>query len=114
MQAQKTSYSTCPTKAVSATEIERFVVDQVQEIGRNPELQNETLRQLIASREARQPDLEGERQRLQSELLSRQAEAKRLLAAVGEGRRDGTMVGNRLTELDAEIATLERRITTVR
>jgi site-specific DNA recombinase len=114
MQAQKTGYSTCPTKAVSATEIERFVVDQVREIGRNPELQNETLRQLMATREARQPDLEGERQRLQAELLSRQAEAKRLLAAVGEGRRDGTMVGSRLTELDAEIATLERRITTVR
>ena len=88
--------------------------DQVREIGKNPELQNETVRQLMASREARQPDLEGERQRLQTKMLSRQAEAKRLLAAVGEGRRDGSLVGDRLTELDAEIATLERRMTAVR
>lgn len=114
MNAQKSGYASCPTKSVSAIEIERFVMEQVREIGSNPELQDETLRQLMAVRETRQPDLEGERQRLQTELLQRQGEAKRLLAAVGDGRREGSMAGERLSELDAEIASLERRITTVR
>jgi site-specific DNA recombinase len=36
LQAQKKGWHTCPTKSVPAGEIERFVVDQVRGVGKDP------------------------------------------------------------------------------
>lgn len=44
-KAQKQGWHTCPSKSVPAGEIERFVVDQIRCIGRDPSLVAETLKQ---------------------------------------------------------------------
>jgi site-specific DNA recombinase len=114
VHAQKSGYADCQTKAIPALDIERFVVDRIRAIGSDPDLQDETLRQLVEARERRRPDLEGERLRLQQELLRRQEEAKRLLAAITDGRGGGTLLGERLSETETQMATMERRMTEVR
>ena len=112
--AQRSGYAACATKSISAFEIERFVVERIREIGADPALQGETLRQLMQAGEERKPNLEGERRRLQQELLRRQEEAKGLVAAIAEGRDGGPSAGERLSEIESNIATMQRRIAEVR
>ncbi|MDX2175037.1 MAG: recombinase family protein, partial [Candidatus Sumerlaeia bacterium] len=65
--AQRSGYASCATRGVSAAEIERFVVERIREIGADPTLQDEALRQLLASTRERRPQLDAERIRLQTE-----------------------------------------------
>src|SRR5205807_9462749 len=41
--AQKRGWDTCPSKSIPAGEIERFVIDQIRCIGRDPALLHETI-----------------------------------------------------------------------
>lgn len=43
LNAQKRGWNTCPSPSLPAGEIEKFVVDQIRQIGREPELVRETL-----------------------------------------------------------------------
>ncbi|MEX0714089.1 MAG: recombinase zinc beta ribbon domain-containing protein [Pirellulales bacterium] len=43
--AQKRGWQSCPSQSIPAGEIERFVVDQIKCIGRDPQLVAETVRQ---------------------------------------------------------------------
>ena len=48
-RAQTQGWKSCPTKSVPAEEIERFVVDHIRVIGRDPEMQSQALHQRTPS-----------------------------------------------------------------
>jgi site-specific DNA recombinase len=84
-QAQKRGWYTCPSKSVPAGELERFVVDQIRGVGRDPNILAETIRQVrtqyqkaIAELDLEQGSLERDiarkRKALQQE-LDRRADA---------------------------------------
>ena len=43
--AQKKGWNRCPSKSIPAVEIEQFVIEQIRDIGRDPDLVAETIRQ---------------------------------------------------------------------
>jgi site-specific DNA recombinase len=51
--AQKRGWHNCPSKSVPAPEIERFVVEQIKRIGRDPAMLNETVAQAAHMNAAR-------------------------------------------------------------
>jgi len=66
--AQKRGWHNCPSKSIPAPEIERFVVDQIKRIGRDPALLNETVAQAKSQGQSRVAELEAERRGLEREL----------------------------------------------
>ena len=74
--AQKRGWHTCPSKSIPAGEIEKFVVDQVRGIGRDPALLAETLGGARAEAKARIKELEAEKSGLERELERHNAEMR--------------------------------------
>jgi site-specific DNA recombinase len=68
--AQQRGWSECPAPSIPAAEIERFVVDQIRGIGRDPDLLRETLQQVHQQVEASQRTLTAERTILQRQVRS--------------------------------------------
>jgi site-specific DNA recombinase len=79
--AQKRGWKTCPSKSVPAGEIERFVVDQIRCIGRDPALRKEVLQQLKAQEKTQRQELQEEKRRF-TRALKRHSEA--LIKLVGK------------------------------
>ena len=63
LSAQKKGWDTCPTKSVPAGEIERFVVEQIRAIGRDPAVLAGTLRRMRQQAEEAMADLAPSRRR---------------------------------------------------
>jgi len=118
VHAQKRGWDTCPTKSVPAAEIERFVVDQIRAVGRDPGLVAETLRRAGRQREEDLGRLEAERRVLDRELAhlndgvrlaldaaSRDEAARGRLADLQDRIRKGEQ---RAMEVRQEMAALER------
>ena len=118
VHAQKRGWDTCPTKSVPAGEIERFVVDQIRAVGRNPGLVAETLRRARRQREEDLGRLDAERRVLDRELAqlndgvrlaldaaSRNEAARDRLADLQDRIRKGEQ---RALEIRQEMAALER------
>ncbi|MBI3865533.1 MAG: recombinase family protein [Planctomycetia bacterium] len=116
MQAQKRGWDTCPTKSVSAPEIEKFVVDQIRAIGRDPALVAETLAQARGQVEARLGELEAERRRLEQDLGQHHREVRELAISGMAGEPTMARLGDlnerirqaelRLGEIHTEVGTL--------
>jgi site-specific DNA recombinase len=107
--AQKHGWQTCASRSVPAGEMERFVVEQIKCIGRDPRLIAETLRQVHAQATEQSEVLSAEESRLARELKRHQQELARL--ASGPSLADG---GTRLADLSERIQSVERRVTEVR
>jgi len=118
VHAQKHGWDTCPTKSVPAAEIERFVVDQIRAVGRDPGLVAETLRHARRQRGEDLERLEAERRVLDRELgqlndgvrlaldaASRNEAARDRLADLQDRIRKGEQ---RALEVRQEMAALER------
>jgi len=105
LKAQKRGWATCPTKSVSAPEIEQFVVDQIREVGRDPRLVSETLNQVRARVERQVAELEAEWDGLESALRQHHAEIRGLMAESGRATERTT---GRLVELQERIQVAER------
>ncbi len=112
-RAQKQGWKKCPSPSVSAGEIERFVVDQIQAIGRDPTVIAETLDHTRRQAEDRLQQLRRERARHHEALRRGYADLTRLatsslddaqLADVHDGIRRAEC---RVTEIDAELAELD-------
>ena len=114
ISAQKRGWATCPTKSVPAQEIEDFVVERVREMGRNPALVEDAVRQLADIRTARGPEFEAEHARLKSELTGIRTELHTLVDALGRSGADSAAVTGRIVELEERAAKTERRMTEVR
>ncbi len=101
-RAQKRGWQSCPSKSVAAGEIERFVVDQIRCIGRDPGLVAETLKQT-----RRQAEEGIERLGKEREIVKR--ELKRDNAALGRATDPA-----HLADLHDRIDTAEHRLREIR
>ena len=108
--AQKRGWHTCPSKAIPAGEIEKFVVDQVRGIGRDPALLVETLSGARAEAKARIKELEAEKSGLERELKRHNAQMRDLAGTIGSG---GTTT-DRMADLLDRIRGVEERLAQVR
>jgi site-specific DNA recombinase len=114
LRAQQRGWQECPTPSIPAGEIERFVVDQIKGIGRDPLVIQETLAQARRQAEDQIERHKAERRGLVARLRRDHAELGRLAAASPPG--DPRLADahdrireaeRRITEIDDELATLE-------
>jgi site-specific DNA recombinase len=113
VNAQKRGWQSCPSKSIPAAPIEQLVLDQIRQIGRDPQLLNQVLAQARHQDDARLAELETERAALERDLLRGQGELRRLLAEVGAGESNGRLL-SRLAELQERLGHLEQRIARLR
>jgi site-specific DNA recombinase len=111
--AQKRGWNNCPSKSLPAGEIERFVVEQIKCIGRDPELLHETIAQARTLGQSQVEALEIESRRLERELTQWNNEIRGLLQKIvpSDGNTPATA---RLADLQERIRLAERRTTEVR
>jgi site-specific DNA recombinase len=104
--AQKRGWGECPAPSVPAGEIERFVVDQIKRIGRDPALIRDTLAQV-----RRQTDEGIERLSAEKTALARDVRQD----YVEVGHLAGTTVAGdpRIAEVQTRIRDAERRVTAI-
>jgi site-specific DNA recombinase len=105
--AQKRGWHSCPSKSVPAGEIEKFVVDQVRRIGRDPELRSLTFAAACARGTARVEALAAERCGLERDLARWDAEIRAVVTsgAVATATPDIP----RLADLHERVRLAERR-----
>jgi site-specific DNA recombinase len=106
--AQQRGWHTCPSKSVPAGEIERFVVEQIRCIGRDPALVQETFAQATAQATARMAELEAERRVLERDVARWTNEMPLLAEEVGRGT--GGSACARLADLQERLRAAERRM----
>jgi site-specific DNA recombinase len=112
--AQKRGWETCPTKSVPASEIERFVIDRIRGIGRDPGVLIKTLEQCRNQNRESVVRLEAEQKALQRELKRHQSEVRQLVretATHGHGTSPATV---QLADLKERIRVTEQRVTAIR
>jgi site-specific DNA recombinase len=78
LHAQKRGWHNCPTKSVPAGEIEKFVVEQIKCIGKDPAVLKETLRQARGQNQGSLTALQAEERRLVQELTRHHADLAKL------------------------------------
>jgi site-specific DNA recombinase len=109
--AQKRGWHTCPSKSVSAGEIERFVLGQIRRIGKDPALREATFAAACAHGKARLEELTCERRGLERSIEQWHAEIHTLVAG---GVHDGSTPDlSRLADVQERIRLAERRLTEV-
>ncbi len=107
-KAMKRGWYTCPSKSVPAGELERFVVDQIRTIGRDPGVLAETIRQVRTQSQKAIADLERERGTVERDIARHNKALKqRLAAAPGSNGAD-------VARQQDELRRLETRLTEVR
>jgi site-specific DNA recombinase len=118
LRASKEGWHVCPTRSLPAGEVERFVVDRIRGIGRDPALVAETLGQARAQLQERVREKENDRRLLERELRQHQDDITRVLAGRNGRRRPRQLaeaeervqaVEERLREVTAEIEALKSR-----
>jgi site-specific DNA recombinase len=109
INAQKSGWDKCPSPSVPAGEIERFVIDQIRAIGRDPTVLSATLREVRRQAEERIQCLQGERARLQRQAGQHLAEINKTAAngAIGE---DGV---TKLADLQERLRTTQKRLSAI-
>lgn len=111
--ALKRGWHNCPSPSIPATEIERFVVDQIRSIGHDPELIRETVARAREQAQSQLSLLEMEQASLERELARWGTEIYDVVAHVGPSDKDSPAVA-RLADLQDRTRTAERRATEVR
>lgn len=114
-QAQKRGWHTCPSKSVPAGELERFVVDQIRSIGRDPTVLAETIRQVRSQSQKAIADLEREGGTLERD-IARQSKAlkQHLVAAPGLNAADVAHRQDELRRLETRLTEVRERRTALR
>ena len=98
--AQKTSWSNCPSKSIPALEIEKFALDQIRSVGRNPAILAATIQ------ESNKQGLE-QREALDGELAALRRDVK------GWTKELPTATASVQADLHERLAAAERRATEV-
>ncbi|MEW5980368.1 MAG: recombinase family protein [Acidobacteriota bacterium] len=108
-KAQKQGWDSCPSKSIPANEIERFVVERIRAIGRDPGLVAEVLDQ-VRTQEAKQ------REGLVTERKGLEHELNRLNGQVRRITEQGDLNGNldRLAALQDRIRAAQQRVIEIR
>ena len=107
--AQKRGWHTCPSKSIPATEIEALVVEQVQEVGRDPALLHSVLEQARQQGQEQTAELEAEGHALEHDLARWQGELNLLSGQLRPGEDNGSLVA-RLAELQEWVALVVGRV----
>lgn len=117
--AQKRGWKNCPSKSLPAPEIERFVVDQIRAIGRDPSLVASTLAEARRQTDGALEALRRERRGVERDLTKIGTEIRRIasaeeidtdrLAALNERAGFGE---RRLAEIQDEVDRLEQETVT--
>ncbi|NUN53378.1 MAG: recombinase family protein, partial [Planctomycetaceae bacterium] len=84
LKAQKRGWSSCPTKAVPAAEVERFVVDRIRAIGTDPAVVGKTLAAARAEHAEAVRRIEADRQVEEGALRRLNTDLRRLMDSGGE------------------------------
>jgi len=111
--AQKRGWHSCPSKSIPAPEIERFVVEQIKCIGRDPALVRETIVQAQNKSRSQLAALESEDRTLEHELGLWNDEVRKLLEHIAPGA-ENTPATARLADLQERIRGGEQRATEIR
>ena len=104
--AHRNGWASCPSKSISATEIEKFVVERIRGIGREPELVAATVEASRNAVTARRSELDAGVRDAQKALYAAHVAARAQIGAAGEGKSrrrgdDGTR---------ADVPALEGRL----
>jgi len=113
--AQTKGWDTCPTKSVPAAEVEKFVVDRIRAIGKDPNLCRETFRRALAQLSAQRRGLKVEAKRVAGETGKAREDVEKLVGAVSEaskGAREAILVA--LEKAQQRLTTLENRTAEIR
>lgn len=117
--AQQRGWSECPSPSVPAGEIERFVVEQIKCIGRDPTVIAETVRQVRQQSEEGVERLNHERVAIQQQLRDDSARLQVASAMADDVERVSNpaetqerirSAERRLTEIDNELITLNSEL----
>ncbi|MEQ8789510.1 MAG: recombinase family protein [Pirellulaceae bacterium] len=111
--AQKRGRNSCPSGSIPAGEIERFVVEQIRCIGRDPQLVAETVRQAHGETRQRADELAKEERRVERELAGHHRGMQKLIRSPSAGEDNG-LAAARFADLQDRITSTERRLTEVR
>ena len=106
--AHQRGWDQCPAPSVPAGEIERFVVDQIHQIGTDPKLITETICQVRLQSEDGITRLIEERTSLQRQLRSNHADLQATASLPSTTKRV-----SQLAELQDQLRTTERRLTEI-
>jgi site-specific DNA recombinase len=109
INAQKRGWHNCPSKSIPATEIERFVVDQVKGVAADPGLIADTLTATRQQIEKTLDALDVERQGVQEDLVWADAEVRALLGDASSGHATA-----RLADLRDRGRLSEQHLTEIR
>lgn len=113
--AQRNGRDQCPAPSVPAGEIERFVVDQIHQIGTDPTLIAETIRQVRLQSEDGITHLTEEHTSLQLQLRSHHADLQTIanqpsttkwVSQLADLQEQLRITECRLTEIDSELVAL--------
>jgi site-specific DNA recombinase len=104
LKAQKQGWASCTTKSVPAGELERFVVDQVRRVGKEPAVLTATLRQMRERQEKAKADLAAEQKAVGRELARHHNALMKLLGMPAPD-------ADRLAELNEQIRITEQKAT---
>jgi site-specific DNA recombinase len=107
--ATKRGWHTCPAQSLPAHEIERFVLDQIRCIGRDPAVISETIRQSRLQSTQQIELLMQEQKRLEKDLGKYERSTQALVTA-GRSNIDTA----KLAELQSRIRPVEQRLSEVR
>jgi site-specific DNA recombinase len=111
--AQKRGWNTCPSKSISAAQIEEFVISQIKCIGQDQALIREVLAQAHQQDAARTSELEVEQRSLEKDLTRWHAELRKLSGQLRPGDDNGLLI-SRLADLQERIGLVEGRMRKVR
>jgi len=103
VNAQKRGYLECPMPSVSAEVLETFVVDQIKEIGRDPDVVAATFAEVQRQAEERADSLTAESARIEAEV-----------AGIYRQLAQAASQPDRLAVLNAEVDERQRRLAQVR
>jgi site-specific DNA recombinase len=109
--AQKRGWHSCPSKSIPAGEMERFVIEQIRCIGRDPTLWAETFAATRAQGQARLAELTAERGKLERDLQRWHGEIHDLVIA--GANTVATPDIPRLADLHERLRLAERRRTEI-
>jgi site-specific DNA recombinase len=105
--AQKRGWHTCPSKSIPAGEIERYVINQIRDIGKDPALVRETLAQAVIRIDEERSALEAERRSLERDARRWNDEIRASLDGVTNGQIAPSLP--RLADLQERFRLAEQR-----
>jgi len=105
--AQKRGWKNCPSKSIPAAEIERFVVDQIKAVGRDPGLVAETLAQIRRQGDEALAALRKEQRGIEQDLAQAGVEMRRLVA-------DDNVDTSRMADVNDRLRLGEQRLAQIR